>query len=691
MTIGILDPKGEQKNPLTGNAYSDQYKELAKVWSGFPAYKNASKNIKDILDNQIILVVSGTGSGKTVLFPKFLLHALNYDGKIAITLPKQMLAASAADFAAKTLDVKLGEEVGYQFRGDSKKSGKTKLLYATDGTIVARLLGDPELRDFNAVVIDEAHERKIQIDFLLYLLKAVVQKRPDFKLIIMSATINADIFRVYFDKFKFKQVEISSETHYPIESIFLTSPITDKEYIDTGVKIIDNIIKTDPSDILFFVTSVNETINTCRIIGSNTKMIASGTTCVEVYSGIDKDKQEFAQSVSLYKDRGYRVKLVVSTNVAESSLTIDGIKYVIDSGLELFSYFDPDTRSKRLDKSMITKAQAKQRMGRAGRTAPGVCYHLYTEQQFKDMKEYPEPSIRTSDITDECLQLIKHTKTVDQLIKTLGEFIEPPREKYIKHAINSLISMKLIDMKNTTVLGELVQKIRGFDYQQTIALICGVKYRCSHELLSIFCAIDACKGSIGELFNTPERAMEIMKLSEDKLPKLVEERKKFIKKFRSPYGDFQSILKIYESFRKKHIEQKQFDIFYSVSTLMKALKHRKRVSIRRDISEDDIKEDHLKLLGITPEKDAKIQELNIDDRIALCLVVGFRNNLATKIQGKSLYEVANVKQTYSLQRDSFLAEHEPSSLIFRELFISSGKTEIKIASCIPKLIKDILR
>jgi pre-mRNA-splicing factor ATP-dependent RNA helicase DHX15/PRP43 len=189
--IGILDPEGKNKNPLNDEEYGDEYKQIAKIWSKFSAYKIRETVLDTIENNQVTLIISGTGSGKTVLLPKYLLHVLDYKGKIGITLPKQIIAKSAAEFAAKTLDVKLGKQVGYQYKGSesSGKSKDTQLLYATDGTIVARLLNDPELREFDGIIIDEAHERKVQIDFLLYLLKKTVQIRPEFKLIIMSATI----------------------------------------------------------------------------------------------------------------------------------------------------------------------------------------------------------------------------------------------------------------------------------------------------------------------------------------------------------------------------------------------------------------------------------------------------------------------------------------------------------------------
>ena len=235
--IGILDPTGAHNNPLTGEPYSDQYRELGRVWKEFPAYVEAKKIIDDIRNHQIVLLTSGTGSGKTVLLPKYVLHVLGYKGRVGITLPKQIIAESAATFAAKTLDVTLGKEVGYKFKGSPKEyyNSKNKLVYATDGTIVAQLMKDPLLIDYDAIVIDEAHERKIQIDFLLYLLKETCRKRTEFKLVIMSATVNEKVFGDYFEGMSFKHIEVGGRTNYPIKSHYLTQSVASDQVQLTAV------------------------------------------------------------------------------------------------------------------------------------------------------------------------------------------------------------------------------------------------------------------------------------------------------------------------------------------------------------------------------------------------------------------------------------------------------------------------
>ena len=189
--IGIFDPQGKNPNPFNNKPYSDTYKNLAKFWSNLPAYKMAKDVVETINKNDVILIISSTGSGKSVLIPKYCIHVNNYSGLIIMTLPKKLITKATADFAAKTLDVELGEYVGYQYRGETAKSKDTKLLYSTDGSIVAMLKSDATIKEVDILIIDEAHERKVQIDLLLYLVKNAIKLRKErnmkpLKLVIMS-------------------------------------------------------------------------------------------------------------------------------------------------------------------------------------------------------------------------------------------------------------------------------------------------------------------------------------------------------------------------------------------------------------------------------------------------------------------------------------------------------------------------
>ena len=244
--VGILDPLGKKDNPLTNKPYENLYKEekqfefppgskkmhdytyknISKIWTNLIVYKKRLEMIKTIKNCQVSLIKAGTGVGKTVLLPKFALHAGNYKDKVICCIPKKIITLETADFAAKCLDVKLGAEVGYYYKGDRNVSDKTVLTFTTIGSLFSRITGDdPLLKDYKIVIIDEAHERSIQTDFTLLLIKEILEKRKDLKLVIMSATIDLNKFRNFFKKFKFGEVDAGSETTYKITSYFAKEKI----------------------------------------------------------------------------------------------------------------------------------------------------------------------------------------------------------------------------------------------------------------------------------------------------------------------------------------------------------------------------------------------------------------------------------------------------------------------------------
>jgi len=710
--IGILDIKGENNNPLNNEPYTDIYKKLAEVWSKFPAYEMANDIIKDISEHQVILIESSTGSGKTVLIPKYALHTLNYNGKIAITLPKQVTAKSAAEFAAVTLDVQLGKQVGYQYKGSDKsmRSNKNNLLYATDGTIVAKLMRDPELKDFDIVIVDEAHERKVQIDFLLFLLKQTLMLRPTFKVIIMSATINADIFKDYYSQFKFKSINIGGKTNYPIESIFLREQLKYTQAIEKGFDILIKILESDEidedekaHDVIFFVVSSNEAFKLCKQLhtyidskckNSKSNMICeNGTFCVEFYSGVNKDKEELVANKNLYKKKGnFKRKVVISTPVAESSITIDGLKYVIDSGYEFKGSYDPIMRAKRLDRKLITLAQAKQRMGRSGRTEPGICYHLYTKDDFEHhMEKYPDPDIRNSDISEECLKLlnIEQIGNVNNLMDILTQFIEPPREPYIKDAITILMQYGLVTNSNITNLGRLVSSIG--EINMGISIIYGKLYNCSHELIKIHSVIDIIKKNLASIFILPNTLVK-RKNGEGngeynrRLKEVVEKYDRAREKFRHKYGDHLSLLRLFDKFDKysrknpddyKKISQWCKDRFVKIDMMLKI---KNNVRHFEQNFRDTLKEVSPEFLGIT--LDDKILQLEVSKRIIKCLEFGHKANIAFKNE-KDFYKSRYASNIIvNVDENSFLlmTSVRPKKIIYSELFISMGKANFNIVS-----------
>lgn len=654
--IGILDPQGIYNNPLNGEKYSDKYKELAQIWSHYPAYEKREYIIENIINNQIVFIISSTGTGKTVLIVKYAIHSTDYKGRIAITLPKQIIAKSAAEFAALTMDVELGTYIGYKYKGSDKKySNPTNLLYATDGTIVSKLLKDPLLSDFDMVIIDEAHERKVQIDFLFYLLKYTLKQRPEFKLIIMSATINEKLFENYFQEFKYKTITLSGKPGYEIKDFYLDEPINDKQYIDEGLKIINEIREKDANGkIIFFVTSISETLKTCDKYDIKDK-------CVEVYSGMNEN---------LLNDK--ENKLYVATNVAESSLTIDGIKYVIDSGYEISGYYNPDTHAKVIEKRIISKAQATQRRGRTGRTMAGSAYHLYTKNQFNNMIPYPEPTIRTSNIYEECLKLLAlpTIQNIKTLLNIFSEFIEPPTEKYINSALTELLSVQLINKDEITPLGKLIAEI-NIEPLWGVCAVYGYRLNCLREIISIYSLIEACKGNIYELFYVTPK----MKKNYDLMNKF----KKLKKNLSHKYGDHLTLLYIFSQYRDMIKEPDESDqlkkwcdkYFIKKATLDKAKNYYNK-------NKDSVI-NKLKNVSFSKSDDAifdEIIQLDLEDKIMIIIMYGFNINIR--------------KNNVMISRDSFLSldkNSDSKNIVFDTMITMMGKTECNIVSIVPTHLK----
>jgi len=706
--VGILDPLGDNENPLTNQPYTEKYKSLAKAWSKLPAYDISQKAIKDIEDNRVTLVISGTGSGKTVLFPKYALHAGGYKNKIAITFPKRDIAKSSAAYAAATLDVELGRHVGYQYRGaeTGSNTSETQLLYATDGTIVAKLLRDPKLSEYDTVIVDEAHERKVQIDFLLYLLRNTLRMRDDFKIIIMSATINPKIFEDYYKDFSFKKIEIGGKTNYPIKSIFLEKDMSYKESINKGFDILIDILKTtgknsknnddESQDIIFFVTSSNEAKDICRRLTAHLSSVDQkgiitkhgDIFCVPIFSSSTAQSKDLATDKTKYKLKSnfYR-KVVVATNVAESSLTIDGIKYVIDNGHELSSFYDPKYRSKILKKQYISKAQVKQRMGRSGRTSPGVCYHLYSEEVYKKvMLEYPEPSIRVNNIIMEIMRLLDmdNVKTLKRLNSIFAEFIEPPKKEYVDSAIVDLESLGMIKDKEITYLGSMVTKMPVNNIASSISIIYGHVYNCRSEVTNIISLMDNIKLNMGDMFIEPKRT-----LNKDLYLKEMKKFNKAKKIFMHPFGDHLSLLNIKLMFRKLENQDREkwcSGKYLKCKKIAKSVQDYKRIigTIRKlDLSFEKI--------NIYPRDD--IEKMNLEDKILICLLMGHKLNTAIKSSNKDKYRTQQGFDTnLKISKDSFLnyQEEAPKNVFYSELFVNNNNGSLNIVSTISqKIIKNL--
>jgi pre-mRNA-splicing factor ATP-dependent RNA helicase DHX15/PRP43 len=616
--IGILDPNGKANNPLTGEPYKNIYRDpnknigrenptyasLGKVWSGFPMYAKKEEAIRAIHDNQVTLVISGTGSGKTVLTPKFALHALNYQGRIVVTTPKKLTTKGAAEFAAKTLDVKVGKEIGIKYKGSDKSwysKTESKITYCTDGYILARLMSEPLLPTFDCVIIDEAHERGVNIDLLLMLLKELIVKRPTFKLIIMSATINEQIFIDYFPKptFTFKMVDAGEGTSYEIKEYFLDKPINrfdengnlinNKDYIDKAVEIVVDIMKSgEEGDILVFFTGNAEIRDGCIKLHQKISAFNRNTNkklyCQFLSAGTGKEDEKLIINRNDYKtlpNGPYTRKVVFSTNVAESSITIDGLKFVVDSGLENINIYYSKKNMEALERKYISKASHKQRKGRVGRTFPGVCYNVFTKKEYDNFRDFSVSPIILEDIGAYILRffaddtfvshvdlpfaysdqqggsIVKNNKIkATSLQNFLRRFIEPPSEEAVKRVLFRLQVLGGMEIKgNKGYINNMGRGMADFDTKLEIGrmLIAGYNYKCRDEICELAAMMNLSEFSVDKFIEMRLKKQKSWSPAKEK----EEERKHkaVITKYKSMYGDHISLLKIYQSFKARRYDK----------------------------------------------------------------------------------------------------------------------------------------
>ena len=543
--IGILDPTGSEPNPLTGEPYTQDYKDLAKVWSKLPGYTKAKQILESIAKNQLTITIMGTGTGKSVLVPKLALHYTNYKGKIGMTLPKKIITLSTAEFATKTLDVILGEHIGYVYKGSDKSmiGPLNKIVYMTDGVLIMKMVKDPNLSEYKVIIIDEAHERKVQIDLILLFLKNLLLsgKRPDLRVILMSATIDGSKYRDYFKGITSNIINVAGHPNHPIQTHFLSQPI--KNFRSAGLEIIEPIINQPiKKDMLFFITTGKEAIDTCKYIRPKYPTVY----CIEVYADMDEKLKVFAQDRDKFLELGnYDQKLVMATNVAESSLTIDGLKYVIDSCHELYSYFDPDSNSQMFETKLISKAQALQRRGRVGRTEPGICYHLLTEQQFNALKPYGEPDILKQDITIETLKIIFQTenKNYTDGYNIIVQLMDIPKQSYIDYSYHLLKMYKILDASDflePKIASDILQ-FSSLSLNQSLFLIFSYQMFCAKEASQILGMIEVLKNNINNLFFKADT------LCESDCKKSAS--KSFLKKIADSKSDHLTYLNIFEEYK----------------------------------------------------------------------------------------------------------------------------------------------
>jgi len=458
--------------------YSEERVRWAQAWRELPVYarkKDLSALIRSFTSNEVTILVAGTGSGKTVLAPPLMLWALGESSRIVVTMPKQAVVRAAAATAAKTLDAAMGQDVGFKYRGSPSASmgHGVRALYATDGTLLAMARHDARLMRFDAVIMDEAHERPVPTDLLMHAVRnAIIARRGTdrpLRLVVMSATIDPAPFIGYFAKpgLSVGLVEFPAKPNHPVQRTFLKAPsqnpVTDA--IDAAVRILNDPAST--GKVIVFVPTTRDAVGGCPAFsvscskGSSSSSSCATAACSPLYGRQNKDEQLTAllnDSASASASR----KVYVATNIAESSLTINGVDHVVDTGLQVSSVWRPLWHGTELMIHIASRAQLDQRMGRTGRTAPGQAHLMYTQAQYDALSPFPEPVILQVDITEPLLTLLRsgdrassdvqaapdQASALKEAVAVLSDLLTPPTNDQIASAVAYLAFYGLVDVPN---------------------------------------------------------------------------------------------------------------------------------------------------------------------------------------------------------------------------------------------------
>ena len=475
--------------------------------------------ITAIRANQVVVIAGETGSGKTTQIPKMCLEAgLGIEAKIGCTQPRRVAALSISRRLAEELNVNWGREVGCKIRFDDRSSPQTYIKLMTDGILLAETQGDPLLSEYNCLIIDEAHERSLNIDFLLGYLEGLLAKRSDLKLIITSATIDTATFSKHFNDAPI--IEVSGRL-FPVEVFYAPLDAASEEqgdltYVDAAVRATEQIMaESSAGDVLIFMPGERDIRETSDLLEGR---FGREAEIIPLFGMLSAGEQ---QRVFAPCDRR---KIVVATNIAETSLTIPGIRYVIDSGLARISRYNPRTRTKRLPVEEISQSSANQRKGRSGRVQDGVCIRLYSEEDFNERPQYTQPEIQRANLAEVILRM-KAFQLGD--IETFP-FVNPPPPSAIDGGYKLLQELGALDDKRQlTPLGENLSRL-PIDPTLGRMLLQSQHEHATHELLIIAAGL-----SIQDPRERPLDKKEAAAAAH--------------KRFADPQSDFLTLLKIWDA------------------------------------------------------------------------------------------------------------------------------------------------
>lgn len=511
-TNGVVNHAFPAQNP-------EKRRKILEERSRLPIFRHMESLQEKVRDNNVIILLGETGSGKSTQLPQFLLQTMT-EGCIAVTQPRRVAAINLARRVSEEMSVKLGHEVGYSIRFDDTSSRHTKIKYLTDGMLLIELLRDPMLSKYSVVILDEAHERTLLTDLLLGFMKSLLKRRIGMKVVVMSATLDTERFSSFFDDAEIVRIEGRT---FPVELYYSRVPQTD--YIDAVLRSVFQIhMGQATGDVLVFLTGSDEIENLCRSIREYSEQLNSSVPkllALPLYASLSQAEQS---RVFLPTPKNTR-KVILSTNVAETSITVPGVRYVIDAGLQKIKSYNAKIGFESLEVSPISQSNADQRTGRAGREAPGKCWRLYQESTYDSLPKTAEAEIKRVELSQAILAL--KARGVSDVLAF--EYIDPPTRESLVRALEHLYSLSALDDSGSiTSLGKSMSTI-PLSPALARVLLAAQKEDCVSEVIDIV----SCLSVDGIFLDKSDQREEI-----------AESRKRF----GAPEGDHLTLLNVIRAY-----------------------------------------------------------------------------------------------------------------------------------------------